>query len=296
MSLFALVALLLPPQPFVKPGWSGSKDATGRRVGVWVRHAGARRAKIETASYDAAGRRHGVQQAFDAKGASCWKGEFTHGTGILERYTADCRLKTRTPLKDGRVHGKVEQFDRNRRPVTEVSYRFGFPHGPSKRLKYPTNAPPKATYKCMYAGYTIWRSVHGGPVDDCAVDTIAGIGVKRSPLFRRTIKGVKVEHIFSKGPAVQSGLKVGDVIVAIGKTRLPGPGPEAMQRSMTGPAGTTVTLVVRRDGKEVGVPIKRQMLDLEAWKVELEAAALAQPKGPVKLLNVPEPRFPGRGR
>lgn len=295
MSLFALIALMLPPQPFVKPGWDGTKDATGRRVGAWVRHS-VQRVKLEIATYDESGRRHGPQQAFDAKGTSCWKADFVHGTGVLERYTADCRLKARTPLKDGRVDGKVEQYDRNQRLVTEVHYRVGLRHGPSKRLKYPTNAPPKATYKCMYSGYTIWRSVHGGPVDACAVDSIAGIGVKRSPLFRRTVKGVMVEQLFSKGPAVNSGLKVGDVIVAVDTTRLPGPGPEAMQRSMTGPVGTTVTLVVRRDGKKVEVPVVRQMIDLQAWKEEMEAAARARPKGPIKLLNVPEPRFPGRGR
>lgn len=295
MSLFALIALLLPPQPVVKPGWAGAKDAAGHRIGAWVRHS-ARRVKLETATYDANGRRHGPQQAFGAKGQSCWQADFVHGTGVLEQYTADCQLKTRSPYKDGRVHGKVEQFDRNRRLVSEAHYRFGLPHGPSKRLKYPTNAPPKAIYKCMFAGYTIWRSAHGEPVDACAVDGIAGIGVKRSPLFRRTIKGVKVEQIYTKGPAAKSDLKVGDVIIAIDKQKLPGPGPEAMQRSMTGPPGSTVTLIVRRGEKPVVVPIVRQLLDLEAWQGEMEAAARARPKGPVKLLNVPEPRFPGRGR
>ena len=295
MSLFALIALLLPPQPTVKPGWAGAKDADGRRIGAWVRHS-VQRVKLEVATYDDAGRRHGPQQAFNAKGAVCWTANFEHGSGTLETYTADCGLKIRTPFKDGRTHGKVERFDRTGRMVSEVNYRVGLPHGPSKRLKYPTNAPPKATYKCMYAGYTIWRSAHGTPVDDCRVDAIAGIGVKRSALFRRTIKGVKVEQIFSKGPAAQSSLKVGDVIVAIDKKRLPGPGPEATQRAMTGPAGSTVTLTVRRGEKEVDVPIVRQMFDLEAWQGEMEAAARARPKGRVELLNVPEPKFPGRGR
>lgn len=307
MPLLMLICLLAPPAPTptptinannaakrVKPGWSGAKDATGRRVGLWVRHS-VKRVKLEEARYDAQGLRHGEQIAFGATGQACGVERFTHGTGTLVQYTPDCIAKTRKPLVNGWAHGRVERFDRQGRPVSVVRYVHGFPHGMAERWQYPTRGPEKKTYRCMYAGQTIWQSVHGGPVDACAVESIGGIGVKRSALYRRTIKGLSIEQIFSKGPAAQSALKVGDVLVAIGDRRLPGPSAAETHRLLTGAPGSVVTLVVRRDKAEKQIPITVQVLDLAAWRTELAAAARARPSRSIELLNVPEPRFPGRG-
>lgn len=287
MALFALVLLLAPP------GWSGPTNAQGQRDGEWIRRS-TRGVKLEAARY-ANGQRDGAQTVYKADGSTCWTGTFTAGTGTLEQYTADCRLKARAQYQAGRLHGTREQFDRTGRKVSQGAYAYGLAHGMHIRWRYPTKGEPKLTFRCMFAGRAIWRSVHGGPVDECTVDTLAGTGIWRSALFRRTKKGVPVEQLFSRGPGKAAGVQVGDVIVAIDKRRLPGPGPEAMHRAITGPPGSTVVLTVRRGETEIEIPVVRQPLDLKAWAEEMEAEARAKVKKPVELLKVPEPRFPGRG-
>lgn len=288
MHLFALILLLAPP------GWSGPTDGKGRRTGEWTRRT-TRGALLETARYQA-GLRHGVQTVYKPDGSPCWTGTFNQGTGTLETYTADCQLKARTPFLNGRIHGAEEQFDRKGRKVSQGLHVHGLPHGMHVRWRYPTRGAAKLIFRCMFAGRAIWRSVHGGPVDDCKVDRLGGTGIWRAPLFSRNKKGVAVLQVFSKGPGAAAGIVPGDVITAVDGRRLPGPGPEAMHHAIAGPPGSKVVLTLRRDGKPVDVPVMRVPLDLEAWVLEMEAQAQAKPKGPVKLLDVVEPKFPGRGR
>lgn len=287
MQLFALILLLAPP------GWSGASDAAGQRTGEWIRRS-TQGVKLAVARY-ADGRLHGLQEVFKADGSACWSGTFERGTGVLEEYTADCQLKSRVQHLDGRVHGLSEHFDRGGRLVNQARYQFGLPHGLQTRWTFPTKGPAKIIWRCMYAGRGIWRSVHGSPVDACAVETLAGTGIWRSPLYRRTRKGLTVEQVYSKGPGAAAGVVAGDVIVAIDGRRLPGPGPEETQQMLVGTPGSTVRITVRRGDGEIEIPIVRQPIDLKGWVEEMEAEARAKPKQPVELLNTPEPKFPGRG-
>ncbi len=82
-------------------------------------------------------------------------------------------------------------------------------------------------------------------------------------------EGVLVEEVFSDTPAAKAGLKMDDVILALGKTRVKSATQLTDLVARTAP-GTKVDLLVWRDRKEITIPvaIEKQPKDFFAWGSE----------------------------
>lgn len=82
---------------------------------------------------------------------------------------------------------------------------------------------------------------------------LSGIGVDVLPSPR----GLTVVEVFPGTPAARAGLRHGDAIIAVGAIRLAGHTPEFDSRLIRGPAGTRVSLTVKRGGRTVAFSIVR---------------------------------------
>jgi carboxyl-terminal processing protease len=78
-----------------------------------------------------------------------------------------------------------------------------------------------------------------------------GIGVEAAP------QGLRVVNVLENSPAAGAGLTDGDVVVKVGSTSLAGHDEAFGADLIRGPAGTTVTLTVLRDGTEHVMHIAR---------------------------------------
>ncbi len=72
--------------------------------------------------------------------------------------------------------------------------------------------------------------------------SFTGIGVSVAPVKG----GLKIARVFDNSPAARSGLRAGDVIVAVGSRKLTGVSADAAIALIKGPPGTSVTLGVRQ--------------------------------------------------
>ncbi len=70
-------------------------------------------------------------------------------------------------------------------------------------------------------------------------------------------EGLRIGHVYAKSPAREAGLRPGDVIVAADGQRLADRPEDAATGLIKGPKGTTVTLTVRRGGKELRKRVER---------------------------------------
>ncbi|HEV3000046.1 MAG TPA: S41 family peptidase [Solirubrobacteraceae bacterium] len=75
----------------------------------------------------------------------------------------------------------------------------------------------------------------------------SGIGVNVTQVGA----GLRIGHVYPKSPALEAGLRQGDVIVAADGERLGGKSEEAATGLIKGPKGTPVTLTIRRGRTEL---------------------------------------------
>lgn len=80
-----------------------------------------------------------------------------------------------------------------------------------------------------------------------------GIGV----YIVQTDDGIEIVYVMQSSPAMEAGMKKGDVIVAIDGKRIADVGYNEAVSLVAGTAGTKVTLTVRRDGAEQDITVTR---------------------------------------
>lgn len=80
-----------------------------------------------------------------------------------------------------------------------------------------------------------------------------GIGV----YIVQTDDGIEIVYVMQSSPAMEAGMKKGDVIVAIDGKRIADVGYNEAVSLVAGTAGTQVTLTVRRDGAEQDITVTR---------------------------------------
>jgi carboxyl-terminal processing protease len=94
----------------------------------------------------------------------------------------------------------------------------------------------------------------------------SGIGttVAEDPL------GLRIVTVYDESPAEREGIKPGDRIVAAGGTSLKGKSSEEATALVKGPAGSSVRLTVRRDGKDRQVTVTRATVSVPQVASEIE--------------------------
>jgi carboxyl-terminal processing protease len=85
-------------------------------------------------------------------------------------------------------------------------------------------------------------------------------------------QGLRVEEVYKGSPAAEGGLKAGDLIVSVNGQSLAGKSSGEATALIKGPAGSTVTLGVRSDGKTRTLRLKRAKVDVPIVRSELERA------------------------
>ena len=80
-----------------------------------------------------------------------------------------------------------------------------------------------------------------------------GIGV----YITQTDDGIEVVYVMQSSPAMEAGMKKGDVIVAVDGKRIADIGYNEAVSLVAGTAGTKVTLAIRRDGAEQDISVTR---------------------------------------
>lgn len=88
--------------------------------------------------------------------------------------------------------------------------------------------------------------------------TYAGIGV----YIASTDEGILVAGVMEGSPAEEAGLQRGDVFVSINGTSTQGMKLEDVSKAIRGEEGTSVDLVIRRDGQEQDMTIQRREIHI----------------------------------
>ncbi len=86
----------------------------------------------------------------------------------------------------------------------------------------------------------------------------SGVGMS----VQRVDDGLRVVQVYDGSPARKEGIRVGDVIVRADDTRLAGKPEEAATGLIKGRAGTTVTLTIRRGGRELRKRVTRAQVSI----------------------------------
>jgi carboxyl-terminal processing protease len=85
-----------------------------------------------------------------------------------------------------------------------------------------------------------------------------------------TKQGLKIDQVYAHSPASRNGLRAGDIIVSVNGVRLAGKNSDASTKLIKGPAGTSVRLGVRSDGKLRRLTLKREEVDIPVVESKLE--------------------------
>jgi carboxyl-terminal processing protease len=80
---------------------------------------------------------------------------------------------------------------------------------------------------------------------------------------QRVGEGLRVVQVYDGSPAQDAGLQEGDVIVAVDGRDISGRAEEASTGLIKGPAGTRVTLTIRRDGKTLKKTLTRREIRVD---------------------------------
>ncbi len=96
-------------------------------------------------------------------------------------------------------------------------------------------------------------------VDSSVIGAFTGIGVT---IVERD-GGVVVISIFPDSPAEKAGMRVGDILIGVDGENLEGRGMEAIREKILGEEGTSVSVMLRRDGKEMALTAVRASLDTD---------------------------------
>jgi carboxyl-terminal processing protease len=89
----------------------------------------------------------------------------------------------------------------------------------------------------------------------------------------KAAEGLKVITVFDGSPAKRGGLRPGDLITAVNGRSLAGSSSDEATTRIKGPAGTGVTLVLRRGGRERTVRLERQRVQVPVVESSMKRAA-----------------------
>jgi carboxyl-terminal processing protease len=92
-------------------------------------------------------------------------------------------------------------------------------------------------------------------------EAVVGIGVQ---IEVAPNAGMKVVKVLPAGPALQSGLQKGDVIVAVNNQPLAGRSLDAATQLITGAEGTSAVLTVQRNGMQANFTIQRRKVQVQS--------------------------------
>jgi carboxyl-terminal processing protease len=85
-------------------------------------------------------------------------------------------------------------------------------------------------------------------------------------------QGLRVEQVYEGSPAAEGGLEKGDLIVSANGRSLAGKTSEQSTGLIKGPAGSTVTLGVRSDGRTREIKLRRAKVDIPIVRSEIRRA------------------------
>lgn len=85
---------------------------------------------------------------------------------------------------------------------------------------------------------------------------LAGIGVQIAP----TLDALRITYVMPGSGALDAGLSAGDLIVAVEGVPVSTLGAQAALANIRGPAGTSVMLTLRRDGRDTRLSVARRLI------------------------------------
>ena len=91
-------------------------------------------------------------------------------------------------------------------------------------------------------------------------EAVVGIGVQ----IERADQGVRISKVLPEGPASQSGLQAGDLIVMVDGESITGGDLDAATSRITGREGSTVTLGLLRNGRQSQVALPRRSVSVHS--------------------------------
>ena len=81
-------------------------------------------------------------------------------------------------------------------------------------------------------------------------------------LIRSGGEYVVISLVYKNFPADLAGIRAGDLLKKVDGTSLKGADTEEVSQKLKGNPGTTVTLTIERNGKEIDVPVKREKIEI----------------------------------
>jgi carboxyl-terminal processing protease len=84
-------------------------------------------------------------------------------------------------------------------------------------------------------------------------------------------QGLRIEQVYDDSPAARGGLHAGDLIVSVNGTSLAGKSSDQSTNLIKGPAGTSVRLGVKSDGRLRQLTLKREEVDIPVVESKLKA-------------------------
>lgn len=113
-----------------------------------------------------------------------------------------------------------------------------------------------------------------------AAESFGGLGIS----VWNGKSGVKIAGVIPNSPADNIGLKAGDLIVSVNGTELSGVEPAAQVNHIRGEAGSTINLVIDREGTIFSVSTKRKGIEVQI----LEAQTISEWYGKAEGLTTEE--------
>ena len=162
--------------------------------------------------------------------------------------------KTLVADTDGRLYQEA---------VDEIHRDYYKPVG-SGRLLDTSIGAAVASLKDPYSHYF---SPHDyGAFEDDTNGRFQGIGTTVS----RVKQGLKIDQVYAHSPASRGGLHAGDIIVSVNGVPLAGKTSDQSTKLIKGPAGTSVKLGVRSDGRLRRLTLLREEVDIPVVESKLE--------------------------
>jgi carboxyl-terminal processing protease len=104
--------------------------------------------------------------------------------------------------------------------------------------------------------------------EDSTDGAFSGVGMT----VRQVAGGLKVTSVFKGTPAQRGGVRPGDVIVQVDGRSLAGRSSDAATTQIKGPAGTSVSLTLRHDGRRRTVRLQRQRVEIPVVESSMKRA------------------------
>ncbi|HEY9163965.1 MAG TPA: S41 family peptidase [Magnetovibrio sp.] len=108
-----------------------------------------------------------------------------------------------------------------------------------------------------------------------------GIGIR----FTKAEDGILITHVSDKGPAMEAGVKPGDVIVRVNDDQMQGLKLRSVAELLRGPVGSLISLSVTRLGTEAGAPQRKIDFSLKRSHIVPETVRVAMDDG-LMVINI----------